>query len=298
MIPLTFRQLEVFVRVVEAGSFRACAEQLSVSQVSIGEHVRALERQLGCALFDRRRGNAAVLTQAGELAFQRAQAVLGSAVELLALFDRAPPRGARRRIRIGAHGFIGESLSKRLAAFIAAHPDVDIELQRRPFADVVAGLANNELEIGYFLSRGPVPELDSFTAWREEMGMFVGAGHRLAGARRVTPAELSGEPFAYLPARSHLRGEIASIFADLGIAGCPVAITSDDHRLIIENLLAGRSFACLFADGLAGHVARGEIVRLDFAVPLPPIEIRYAVRGAYRADRTANAVLECLNRER
>ncbi|MBC7986817.1 MAG: LysR family transcriptional regulator [Sphingomonadaceae bacterium] len=296
MIPITFRQLEVFVRVVEAGSFRACAEQLSISQASVGEHVRGLERQLGCPLFERRRGSAAVLTQMGDQVFHRAQAILATTVDLLATFDRAPRDRMRRRIRIGAHGFIAEALSKRLARFVGAHPGVNIELQRRSFADVVSGLAQSEIEIGYFLSRGPVPEVESFIAWREAMGLFVGAGHRLAGREHVGPEDLAGEPFAYLPARTHLRGEIDSILTELGIAECPVAITADDHLLILENLLAGRSFACLFADWLAPHVERGEVVQLALSVPVPPIQVRYAVRIAYRADRTAGALLERLNR--
>jgi DNA-binding transcriptional LysR family regulator len=38
---LTFRQLEIFVQVVECGSFRSAAEQLDIEQVSVSTHVRA-----------------------------------------------------------------------------------------------------------------------------------------------------------------------------------------------------------------------------------------------------------------
>ena len=297
MIPITFRQLEVFVRIVEAGSFRACAEQLSISQVSVSEHVRALEKQLDCTLFDRRRGNAAVLTHMGEQVFRKSRSILATTVDLLATFDRAPRDHTRRRIRIGAHGFIAESLAARLAGFISAHPDVSIELQRRSYADVVSGLAQSEIEVGYFLARGPVPEVESFIAWQEQMGFFAGVAHPLAGRAHVEPGDLTGQPFAYLPARTHLRGEIDGILTDLGIGPCPAAITTDDHRLIIENLGADNSFGLLFADWLEPYVERGTLARLAFSKPVPPIQVRYAIRSAYRSDRTVSELLDTLHHD-
>ena len=295
VVPITFRQLEVFVRVVEAGSFRAGAEQLSISQVSVGEHVRALEKQLDCVLFERRRGSAAVMTHMGEQLFRRARSILSATADLLTAFDRVPRDRMHRRIRIGAHGFIAESLAKRLADFMSDHPDVDIELQRRSFADIVSGLATSEIELGYFLARGPVSEMESFVAWEEQMGLFVGNAHALAGRAHVEPSDLSGTPFAYLPARTHLRGEIGFILAELGISGAPVAITTDDHRLILENLAGSSSFACLFADWMEPYVRRGTLARVALSRPVPPIQVRYSVRGAYRTDVTVGALLGCLN---
>jgi DNA-binding transcriptional LysR family regulator len=295
MIPLTFRQLEVFVRVAEAGSFRRCAEQLSISQSSVGEHVRALESQLDCVLFDRRRGAAAVLTQVGEQVFRRSQASLAEAEDLLAAFDQESRPGRQRRIRIGAHGFIGINLSKRIAEFLSANANVDVQLERRSFADVVSGLAQSEIEIGYFLARGPVPEMESFVAWEEPIGFFTGASHPLAARPSVDPTDLCGAPFCYLPMRTHLRGEIDGILRSLQISGCPAAITTDDHILIVEKLTAGDSFACIFSDWMAPYVENGSLAKLHFPQPVPPIQIRYAVRGVYREDRTVRALLDTLN---
>lgn len=296
VIPLTFRQLEVFVRVVEAGSFRACAEQLSISQVAVGEHIRALEKQLNCTLFERQRGSAALLTHMGEKVFGKARTILASTVDLLATFDRAPQDRMRRRIRIGAHGFVAESLAKRLAGFLRDHPDVDIELERRSYVDMVSGLQQSEIEIGYFLARGPVAELESFVAWEEPLAFCTGPNHPLAGRAHVEPSDLSGTPFIYLPNRTHLRGEIGSILEDMGIRDCPAALTTDDHFLIIENLQAGTSFVCVFADWHESVEVKGRIVRLKFSRPVPPLQIRFSVRSSYRTDRTVGLLLEALNR--
>jgi DNA-binding transcriptional LysR family regulator len=295
MIPITFRQLEVFVCVVEAGSFRGCAEQLSISQAVVSEHIRALERQLNCTLFQRQRGGAAALTHMGSRVFAQANIILGSAVDLLATFDRAPQDRLRRRVRIGAHGFIAESLAERLAIFVREHPDVDIELERRSFSDMVAGLGQSELEVGYFLARGPVAELESFMAWEEPMALLASPSHPLAGRTHLEGSDLSGMPYVYLPARTHLRGEIDTVLADLGIRNCPVSLTTDDHRLIVQNLRGGQSFACLFSNWDDPVAGPEKLVRLAFSKPIPPMQIRFAVRSAYRADRTVTRLLEVLN---
>ena len=55
MIPLTFRRLEVFLAVVDAGSFVGAADKLNISHPSVSNHIRALEDMMRCELFQRRR---------------------------------------------------------------------------------------------------------------------------------------------------------------------------------------------------------------------------------------------------
>ena len=76
MLGITFRQLQVFVEAVDVGSFRACAERLGITQVSISDHIRSLERQVGRPLFERRRGATASLTEDGRVAYRHAVALL------------------------------------------------------------------------------------------------------------------------------------------------------------------------------------------------------------------------------
>jgi DNA-binding transcriptional LysR family regulator len=298
MIPITFRQMEVFAGVVEAGSFRACAERLSISQASVGEHIRTLERQLECVLFERNRGSAAVLTQTGERVFSYVQRILASTNELMATFDKGGRGLRRRRIRVGTHGFIALGLAKRLNRFQLNHPEVEIELEARSFDEVRSGLLQNEIEIGFFLARGPVAELDSLLGWELPVDFFVGKGHPLAERRVVTAADLSGQPYVYLPARTHLRGEIDAILRDLNITDCPVAILTDDYTLALERLRTGDCFGSVFSEPVQPNVDRGEIVRLPFEVPIPPVQVRYAVRSPFQRDNTIADLVWTLNNDK
>ncbi len=294
MITYTFRQIEVFIQIVDAGSFRVCADRLGISQVSISVHLRALERHLGCRLFRRRPGASATLTDAGRRTYLRAKDLLRAASEL------APPAGQkgssfpRRKITIAAHGYIAERFSRRLADFSRHHPEVEIELERRPFEGVLEGLQEEEVDLGFFISHGPVPEIPSVRAWQEDVGFYVGASHPLAKRSRVSPAELARYPFSYLPGRSHLRTQVDSILAELHIQGCPIALISDDHLFVMASLSDGKSFACLFTQPTDELAVSGNLKRLQLTCAVPPLEVRYSTGVPVRHDPTTRQLTHCL----
>jgi DNA-binding transcriptional LysR family regulator len=180
---------------------------------------------------------------------------------------------------------------------VREHHDVDVSLERRSYVEIVSGLAQGEIEIGYFLSLGAVPEMESAIAWEEAMALFTGAQHPLAQRAHVEAADLADVPFVYLPARTHLRGEIAAMFVQLGLPDPPTALTTDDHHLIANHLQEGNSFACLFSDWSQAAVEDGRLARLAFSRRIPPMQIRCAVRSAYRTDRTVRQMLAAFDRD-
>ena len=85
----TMRQLEVFLAVAKAGSFRRAADGLHLSQPALSQHVGELERGLGARFFDRR-GRTVTLTEAGRILEDHALrlfATLAGAREAIAELD-------------------------------------------------------------------------------------------------------------------------------------------------------------------------------------------------------------------
>ena len=72
---LDLRKLRYFVAVAEHRHFGRAAEQLYIAQPVLSRQIRALERELGCALFVRTTRNVQ-LTQAGEQLLPHAERIL------------------------------------------------------------------------------------------------------------------------------------------------------------------------------------------------------------------------------
>jgi DNA-binding transcriptional LysR family regulator len=85
---MNIQQLRYVVTTVEAGSMTAAAATLFVAQPALSRAIRALERELGTALFARA-GRGVVLTGPGEAFVARARAVLRSLDRLRDIGDSA-----------------------------------------------------------------------------------------------------------------------------------------------------------------------------------------------------------------
>jgi len=136
MLGITFRQLQVFVEAVDVGSFRACAERLGVTQVSISDHIRSLERQVGRSLFERRRGATANLTEDGRVAYRHAVALLAEIDRFVDAFSSAHGErlahrssGPRRRLIIAAPNYVSFRLAQVFAEFGSRHAQWQVEIE-------------------------------------------------------------------------------------------------------------------------------------------------------------------------
>jgi DNA-binding transcriptional LysR family regulator len=121
------RSMEVFVATIDAGSFAAAAEALDLSAVMVGNHIRALEAQLGARLLERttRRHR---LTEIGAAYLERCRDVLASvrSADGVAEALRAVPQGTLRVTAPVAYG--AHRLTPVIGDYLAAHPQVKVEL--------------------------------------------------------------------------------------------------------------------------------------------------------------------------
>jgi DNA-binding transcriptional LysR family regulator len=116
-----------FVRCVEAGSFSAVAAEAGTSQPTVSRQVAALEEHLGCLLFQRTT-RSLTLTDEGRTYYELALAALDAAAQAEASVGRRRGRVAGR-LRLACAGVFGRlHVIPRLGAFMARHPELDIDL--------------------------------------------------------------------------------------------------------------------------------------------------------------------------
>src|SRR5580692_2608010 len=121
------REMEMFVRVVEAGSFSAAAQDLNMGQPAVSKTIASLEDRLGVRLLTRSTRKLSP-TEAGTAFYERALRAIGEANEAEAAAQGAGS-GLEGRLRIAAPvTFSRLHLVPKLGAFLDAHPRVQLEI--------------------------------------------------------------------------------------------------------------------------------------------------------------------------
>src|SRR5262245_15178251 len=122
---LTYRQFEILIAAAESESFSAAAQRLGISQPSLSESIRRIERELGVRLFER-------TTRSLELTAE-GRAAAAVAREAVRDFKRALDRLASRmqdrqgRITVAALPSIAcAALPAALVDFRREHPGIEI----------------------------------------------------------------------------------------------------------------------------------------------------------------------------
>ncbi len=119
--------MQLFVRVVDTGSYTAAADQMEISRALASKLVQSLEELLGVRLLHRTTRKLS-LTEAGQRYYQRVSEILGNLNEAEALASelQAEPRG---RLRVSAPmSFAIHHLGSAVAEFQQRHPRIELEL--------------------------------------------------------------------------------------------------------------------------------------------------------------------------
>jgi DNA-binding transcriptional LysR family regulator len=195
------RQLEYFLTVVEEGSFTAAAGRLYMVQSSLSASLLSLERELGTELFIRgRRGTE--LTDAG-------RALLGPARAALAETERARDAVAevtgllRGSVRITAMAVPRlVDVADTIRDFQSEHPGVDVHVLPAGAQGMVDLVTDGQVDFAIGPRTPRVGPGLSFTPLLSDpLTLVCPAGHRLAGAWDVDPADVLAEPIIDLAPR-------------------------------------------------------------------------------------------------
>ena len=142
------REMEMFVRVVDAGSFSLAARDMKIGQPAISKTIASLEERLGVRLLARSTRRLTP-TEAGVAFYERALRAVTEADEADAA-ARGASASLEGRLRISAAvTFSRIHLVPRLAEFLDAHPRLELELvmDDRP-RDLVAENIDAALRLG------------------------------------------------------------------------------------------------------------------------------------------------------
>jgi DNA-binding transcriptional LysR family regulator len=173
-----------FVAAADARSLSAAARQLHVSQATISQQLRRLERQAGGPLFARH-ARGVTLTDAGA-------ALLGPARQMLesqrsfreAAMMIARGRVASLKVAVLHHG-VAELTNPIIRAFKNDYPDVEVVPRSVPLADLEACVLDGRVDVALQYLPVDHPSLRVDALFEEPRTVVISAWHELAGRRRI-----------------------------------------------------------------------------------------------------------------
>lgn len=186
------RQLRAFVTVAEELNFTRAAERLFMGQQGVSKAVRQLERELGVALLERTTREVR-LTAAGAALLRDGRDALAAAD---AAFERARSvgRGTAGTVTVGVSPAVGPGVRDEVVRALRADAhELSVSLREVRPAQVAPSLRDREVDLVLARTAPDVPDVDSAALSPTPTVLYVPAGHRLAGAERVTLGDLDGE---------------------------------------------------------------------------------------------------------
>jgi len=119
--------MNALVNAVEAGSFSGAAQRLGIAKSIVSRRISSLEARLGTTLFHRSTRRLS-LTETGLAYVERARRILSDVAEADDI-ARQLQGELKGKLRVAAPmSFGSHHLSPAIAEFLAAHPNVDIDL--------------------------------------------------------------------------------------------------------------------------------------------------------------------------
>lgn len=206
--------MQVFVRVVEKGSFSAAAEELRISSTMVGKHVVHLEERLGARLLNRTTRRQS-LTEAGSIYYERCKVALAEveAAESSATELQQVPRGLLRvnaPVTFGANVLVGA-----IGDYLRDYPDVHVELALN---DRVVNLVDEAFDVAIRIGNLPDSSLIARKLAPYRMIACASPGYLAAHGTPRTPAQLAAHNcmgFMYSAAQKHWqftdRGETSNV---------------------------------------------------------------------------------------
>lgn len=256
------------IAIAETGGFQRAAAQLHMAQPPLSRQIRALERELGVALFHRRPTR---LTAEGHVFVKHARAVLAD-VERAVAETRGASGSQAGVVRLGSGPMSGSTDVPRIVAAVnRKHPGITLEAIESWDTELVTGLIAGDVDIAIGWHLGTGGELIRRVLRRERYVVVVTEAHRLADRPSVALVDLRGESLRFLPRR------FAPDYHDAVLTA--VASTGEEFT-VWENPLPGlRYFGDLDAGGF--HVLPASISRslpaglrcLPISDELPPAEL-------------------------
>ena len=263
------RDMELFVRVVETGSFSAAARNLTLGQPAVSKTIAGLEDRLGVRLLVRSTRQLSP-TEAGMAFYERALRAIAEANDAEAAAQGAGA-GLEGRLRICSPvTFARLHLVPKLGTFLDAHPKLRLELV---MDDRVIDLVAENIDAGLRLGTLTDSALKARKLAQADRLVLASPAYLTRRGVPSTPADLLEHNGIVYGQSSG--GQEWSFRRDTSETSVRIQarLTLSAAEGVREAVLAGQGFAIASRWMFAPELASGEVVPVLEEWSLPPMDL-------------------------
>ena len=255
-----FSALRAFEAAARHQNFSRAAEELHLTHGAISHQVRALEEDLGRALFQRNGRHVAITADGLKFAHFLGKTFADIAAAADALRSTGP--NASRLTISSLPSFAARWLAPRLGHFIERHPQIEVALQS---SGQLQDLARDGVDVGIRFGRGQYPGL-VVQRLMADIYYPVVSPHYRGGKLPASVEDLPGHTLL----RSNEPWAPWFRAAGLRMAEPAGGVMFEDLSLLIRSAVDGNGVALVRDVVVAQEIASGQLVRLfDVAIPCP-----------------------------
>jgi LysR family transcriptional regulator of gallate degradation len=295
-LSITAKQLRALDAMARHGSFSAAARDLRVAQPSVHRVARELEHIAGFPLYEKTSAgialtpSARLLNRAAKLTFAELRQAIDEVRSLMAsaAFDLIVGSLPVPRAQL---------LPEAIARLTAEVPDTVVRVVDGPYADLLEGLREGDLDMIVGALRAPAPDdVEQIPLFMDRLGIFCGPHHPLAGQAGLKLADLAGFGWVVPRRNTPTRAIFDAVREAEGLSG-QVAIVETSSMILVRGLLnASDRLTMLSQHQAAGEVRAGHLRLLDLSFEDLGRPIGISVREGWSPTPTQTLFMDQLHR--
>lgn len=258
---MDIHQLRIFTSVYRNRSFSKASEQLYISQPTISEHIKNLETELGCSLFNRL-GRKIEPTSEADIIFPRALQLIEDLEKINELLEKSSQQ-VKGKIRLGASTIPGNYMLPLMAAkFRDLYPDVFFEIIIADTRKITDMLIKHDFFMG-IIGASMENKILNYTPCLEDELVFAGAPCFITGAENDMSL-LYRTPFLLREEGSGTRKTMEDFFRKMGIklAKMNIVAVLGSTDSVKQSLKAGLGTSILSRRAIAEELQNGSLQQM------------------------------------
>lgn len=269
LLKARFRHLQALAMLVELGSVQRAASAMGLTQPAVTRLLADLEGWLDTPLFHRHARGVLPTDVCRDLMPMVRQSLRGIDAAAEAVADRsALGQGV---VRVGAStAAINGLLLQALPAFHARHPGIQVQLRESEWADQLAAVGRQELDLGLGRQSSVPPQ-----GWRFEplqpdtFAVVCGPQHPLARKRRLRWPDLQDQVWLVPPVDALARHRLDALAQEHSLRMTVSPLITRVSAMTWAMLQQQELLTLVPASVLAHACASGALVALKLPQPLP-----------------------------